>query len=146
MWRRQGSKAAGAAAAVLLLMLAAHAANPAAAQPPSQQQLDELSAQCPVSVRYEMSLGQGQAAAPQVPIFVASVTLQNSENVRPSAPPPLQPLVTVVCDCVSCMHVCTALELWLQWQDLPAESGGVAHPPTHPAAYLPTCRLPAVHD
>lgn len=82
MRRRQRSKVADAAATVVLLLaLAAHAARPVAAQPPSQQQLDELSAQCPVSVRYEMSLGQGQAAAPQVPIFVASVTLQNNANV-----------------------------------------------------------------
>ena len=133
MRRRQRSKAAGAAAAAaafLLLVLAAHAASPAAAQPPSQQQLDGLSAQCPVSVRYEMSLGQGQAAAPQVPIFVASLTLQNNENVRPPVPLLMLPQLSAVVGLHDWrLNCCSSGRPCLQTLRAPD-----THPPTPPPA------------
>lgn len=56
----------------------------AAAQPLSEGQLAQVAEQCPVSVRYAVSLGDprgGVGAAPSVPIFVAVVTLQNNANV-----------------------------------------------------------------
>lgn len=89
-------------AAALLTLLLIHAASAAptspgaaaasspalGATPPQAQlmpaaedaQLTQLALQCPASVRYEISLGQGPAA-PQVPIFVAVLTLQNNVNV-----------------------------------------------------------------
>lgn len=88
------------AATLLLTLLAVVSAAPtstasipvgppaAAASAPQAQimpatedaQLTQLAMQCPASVRYEISLGQGPAA-PQVPIFVAVLTLQNNVNV-----------------------------------------------------------------
>ncbi|KAL4420504.1 hypothetical protein ABPG75_010160 [Micractinium tetrahymenae] len=87
-----------AAALLTLLLLSSAAAAPTsatpAADPPSaaatapqaqimpaaeDAQLTQLALQCPASVRYEISLGQGPAA-PQVPIFVAVLTLQNNVN------------------------------------------------------------------
>jgi hypothetical protein len=70
-------------AALLLPLLAAAqpAATPQQQAPLPDDQQAAAAAQCPFSVRYEVSLSQGQSASPNVPIFVASMALQNNENV-----------------------------------------------------------------
>lgn len=67
-------------------------------------QLTQLAMQCPASVRYEISLGQGPAA-PQVPIFVAVVTLQNNVNVSGSC---------LACGCCQELLPARAVRLWRQ--------------------------------
>ncbi|KAI3430798.1 hypothetical protein D9Q98_009210 [Chlorella vulgaris] len=67
---------------LLALLLCAAACRPACAQQQAaEQQADVAAAQCAFSVRYEVSLGQGQTTTPSVPIFVASLGLQNNQNV-----------------------------------------------------------------
>ena len=70
-------------AALLLLALLAGAPG-AAAQQLADGQVQQVQQQCPVSLRYAVTLGQPPAngsSTPQVPIFVAVLTLQNNENV-----------------------------------------------------------------
>ncbi|EFN52665.1 hypothetical protein CHLNCDRAFT_138610 [Chlorella variabilis] len=82
------SEAAACSAALtlalpLLLFLLLCASQLAAAQQQQAQQVQpqqDVAAQCPLAVRYEVSLGQGQSATPQVPIFLASLGLQNNAN------------------------------------------------------------------
>jgi hypothetical protein len=46
----------------------------------------EAAAQCPVSVQYNVNLGQGQDTA-LVPIFVATLTISNNQQPTASTPP-----------------------------------------------------------
>ncbi|PSC71845.1 serine threonine kinase [Micractinium conductrix] len=78
---------------LLVTLLAAAVACCAAVQPleANDPAVDQIAAQCPLAVRYEVSLGQGlsgsggsgngTAGSPTVPIFVAVMTVQNNANV-----------------------------------------------------------------
>lgn len=101
---RVARRAALLQALVALLLPLLAASQPAAPQQQPQalsgDQQAAVAAQCPFSVRYEVSLSQGQSASPNVPIFVASMALQNNENVSwvdcaaiGRAPLPAWPLV-----------------------------------------------------
>lgn len=70
--------------AVLLLLACAAGPPGAAAQALTDGQMAVVEQQCPVSLRYAVSLGQppdNGTSTPQVPIFVAVLTLQNNANV-----------------------------------------------------------------
>jgi hypothetical protein len=83
--KRQAASRALPQALFLNLLFLGCASNQACAQHPvarrQQQQAQPDGGQCPLFVRYEVSLGQGVSASPQLPIFVASMSLQNNENV-----------------------------------------------------------------
>lgn len=67
-----------------LLLLACAAGPPGgAAQQLTDGQLAVVEQQCPVSVRYAITLGEpeGNGTSAQVPIFVATMTLENNANV-----------------------------------------------------------------
>ena len=82
---------------LLVTLLAAAVACCAAVQPleANDPAVDQIAAQCPLAVRYEVSLGQGlsgsggsgngTAGSPTVPIFVAVMTVQNNANVSGGA-------------------------------------------------------------
>lgn len=70
-----------------LLLLACAAGPPGgAAQQLTDGQLAVVEQQCPVSVRYAITLGEpeGNGTSAQVPIFVATMTLENNANVSGS--------------------------------------------------------------
>lgn len=117
------SEAAACSAALtlalpLLLFLLLCASQLAAAQQQQAQQVQpqqDVAAQCPLAVRYEVSLGQGQSATPQVPIFLASLGLQNNANVS-------------ACGCGSLFWACLPQQWCLRAAGAcppPCQAGGV---------------------
>ncbi len=70
--------------AILLLLACAAGPPGGAAQQLTDGQLAVVEQQCPVSLQYAVSFGQSDensTSIPQVPIFVAGLTLQNNANV-----------------------------------------------------------------